>query len=201
MTKNPKKSRVFEIKGVLLIALASLLFLSMLDFNIGFLGNSIKKIMYYTLGQGYLFFIVLLFALGLRYIYCDIKNIYNLKFIAIIALSFNILILFHNFIAPLNSELLPEYLRSGGGILSAAILFVSRKFLGILGSWVVFITTFICLAIAIFKLSIKNTTLVVQKNINNVADSLQEARSQMKKKSFFNYENILGKKRNKTILS
>ncbi len=199
MSKQPIKDRNFwrsEIIGVLFIAASAVVISSLLGFSMGFLGIFLEKILRYGLGRGAFLLALMLFAIGVRYIGQHGIKIYTARFIALLLLPFNLLIIFHHVVAPENSELLPEYLTAGGGLFSGMALFVSRKVLGLDGSLILFAVTALCLSLFTFAWSLRSAFIKVGEKSEQGADSaasmVADVGRKIKKSSFFNYERILG---------
>jgi len=75
--------------------------------------------------------------IGLQYIYKHHRLVYSTRFFGIMALFFSLLAMYHHFVILPGSEILPESLPVGGGLIGGSILLVLRKFFGIDGSIII----------------------------------------------------------------
>ncbi len=182
-----------EIIGVSFIAIASLIFLSIIGYNIGILKTLIEKPLLYAFGKGAILFCLLLYAIGIKCIFKDTTKIFSIKFFSIICFFFSLLLLYHNYISPENSEILPESLTTGGGLFSGIIVFFSRKFLGLNGTWVFLVALTISLVIFAFKISMKKTVQTAVKTTVKAMDIVSNKSKHSKEDKFFDYEKFLGK--------
>lgn len=186
--KQAKNSLRSEIIGVLFATIGLLLLSSLTGFRMGSFGESIENIFLYAFGKGAWLIALLFFVIGIRYIWRQGKNIYTKNLAGIILFFVFLLTLFHQFISPANSELLPTYLQQGGGIFCGLIVFFIRKILGVDGSSIFMLAITLCSAIFAFKLSIKKTATTAGKSVNTAANKVVSASKQLKKPHFFNYE-------------
>lgn len=194
---KPEKVLQNEIFGLICIALAVLIFFSLAGMRIGALGSVIEKILLYTTGRGSFLFVIFLLVLGIRFIFKAKNEIFSVKFLCTSVFFFNLLLLFHHYISPINSELLPDSLTAGGGIVSGLAVFAARKIFGIDGTWIFLITTMLCLAILSFRLSLKKTVQTAGKSVQEVKTAAQNTHQYVKKLPVFNYEKIWGTDDNK----
>ncbi len=195
MSKRPVKpqhSLLGEIIGVAFIAAAFLVMASIWGLRLGPFGEPLEKILRYAFGRGAILFALWILCIGLRYIWRPTDKVFTLHFFAATALACNFLVLFHNFIAPANSELLPEYLPQGGGLMGGGLLFLARKFLGIDGSLIFFLATAVCLVIVTFTWSLKKSVLTATKaaeeGANGAISVVTEAGRKLKDAPIFDYE-------------
>ncbi|MDR2006142.1 MAG: DNA translocase FtsK [Acidaminococcales bacterium] len=180
-----------EICGVLCIGAALLCSFSIAGVGLGFLGGVIANILTYALGKGAFLLPVLLLGSGMKYILQPKDKICTPKFLAVSGFFLDLLIAFHHWAAPADSELLPEYLPSGGGIVSGLVLFLCRKILGLAGTWILLVAAAVCLAIIAFKLSLKKVAVNTGKTVGAAAAGVVNYGKRARKDSFFNYEDFL----------
>lgn len=189
---NAEKVLHNEIIGVVFIAFAVLIFFSLTGFQIGSIGTMIDKILLYALGKGAFLFVVFLLLVGIRFIFKEKQEVFSAKFLCATAFFLDLLFLFHQYVAPANSELLPESLTSGGGVVSGFIIFAARKVFGLDGTWVFLIALALCLAIISFKISLKKTVEHAEKGVKEIKTVAQNTRKHVKNSSIFNYEKVWG---------
>ena len=188
---NTEKVLNNEIIGVIIIAFAVLTFFSLLGFQIGSLGTMVDKFLLYLLGKGSFLLVVFLLFLGIRFIFKEKQDIFAVNFVCTSLFFLNLLFLFHHYIAAINSELLPESLVDGGGIISGFVIFASRKLFGIDGTWIFLIALSICLAIVSFKFSLKSTARQVGKSVQDIKNSTQSVQQGcLQNNTIFDYEKV-----------
>lgn len=181
-----------EIIGIGFIALAVLVALSIAGFSLGSLGLYFNKFLVYALGKGSFLLVLFLAAAGIKSIFYDGQKIFSGQFIAFTIFCFNLLLVFHQYIAPYKQELLPEILPQGGGIASAIVIFALRKILGLEGTWVLLVASLLSLAVITFRLSIKTTVQTAGKTVVEAKNVVVNTHRHIKDSSFFNYEKVWG---------
>ncbi|MDR3349698.1 MAG: DNA translocase FtsK [Acidaminococcales bacterium] len=182
-----------EIYGVLSIGAAILCSFSIAGVGLGVLGGLIAKALAYALGRGAFLLPALLLGSGVKHILRPEGKLCTRESLAVSGFFLDLLVIFHHWAAPAGSELMPEYLLSGGGAASGLVLFLCRKALGLAGTWVLLVAAALCLAILAFKLSLKKVAVNTGKTVGAAAAVMTNPGKRARKDSFFDYEDVLSK--------
>jgi S-DNA-T family DNA segregation ATPase FtsK/SpoIIIE len=135
--KNTQSTEIIpnrEVIGILLFAFACIMGAGLLGFEMGSLGAFIKRILTYALGKGAFLFPLYIACLGLGYIVNHEHLHLSKRFFSLLLFVVSLLSLWHVYVVPQGSEILPEYLPLGGGLLGGSIVFVLTKMIGRLGT-------------------------------------------------------------------
>lgn len=127
----------YELLGVFFITVGIISFISLWGFNSGIVGAFLIKIQLYTFGIGAYLMPLVMMIIGLRYVWKHNPIRYSLRFFGINILVFSLLTIYHHFVTLPGSEILPDSLKNGGGLVGGAILFVMRNFFGVDGAIVI----------------------------------------------------------------
>lgn len=140
MRKNKFKMSLnlkYELLGIVFITVGLISFIALLGFNAGVMGAMLAKFHLYIFGFGAYIIPLLVMLIGLRYVWKHKPVLYSLRFFGVIVLYCSILAIGHHFTTTPGQEILPESLRSGGGLIGGSILFFLRKFFGVDGSIII----------------------------------------------------------------
>jgi len=141
---------------------------------------------------------VVVMLIGLQYIYKHHPLVYSTRFFGIMALFFSLLAIYHHFVILPGSEILPESLPVGGGLIGGGILFVLRKFFGIDGGIIilfalvigaVLLSTTWSLAVGLLKTKQQASQGIktAKKTVSSTYDKFVEVEEKFKN-SFYNQE-------------
>ena len=133
----------YELLGIAYLAVAAISFIGLLGLNVGFIGFYFAKTLLYVFGIGAYLVPWLIALIGWRYISIHQKINYSLRFFGFAAMFFLALSIYHHFKIPAGSEIMPESLPSGGGLLAGGLLFMLRKFFGVDGAIILLFAGFI----------------------------------------------------------
>lgn len=138
-TTVPKanSNKKYELLGIAFFTIGLFSLIGLLGFNVGFVGSFFAKILLYMFGIGAYIIPAVVMLIGLQYIYKHHRLVYSTRFFGIMALFFSLLAMYHHFVILPGSEILPESLPVGGGLIGGSILLVLRKFFGIDGSIII----------------------------------------------------------------
>ena len=114
-----------EVLGILLAAFAVFLAAGLAGLNIGSLGAYLLKVLVYALGVGSFLFPLYVGVMGLAFIINHEHLRFSRKFFTLLLFLISILSLWHVYHTPEGSELIPEYLMTGGGLLGGAFFLLS----------------------------------------------------------------------------
>lgn len=127
----------YELLGVFFITIGIISFISLWGFNAGVAGAFLAKIQLYMFGIGAYLIPLVVMIIGMRYVWKHSPIRYSLRFFGLNVLCFSLLAIYHHFVTPLGSEILPDSLKDGGGLVGGVILFGVRNFFGADGAIVV----------------------------------------------------------------
>lgn len=139
---NPRLSS--EIVGIFLLAVGIVSVLSLLDFNTGWVGSYIAKVLQYTFGLGAIIIPLLMMIIGGFHIQKNHGIVYSIRFWGLALLYISSLALIHHFLIAENKEILPESLIQGGGLVGGMLIFSLRSFLGFYGTVIVLLASCLC---------------------------------------------------------
>lgn len=125
--------RRYEVYGVIIMALSLICLCGLFNFNVGYVGLYFARVSKYLFGMGVWFMLIAAFSIG----WCAARD-HKLfsdkqKSFGVVLGIVSVCALLHHIFVPVNGELLPENIVSGGGIIGGLSLFVIRKVLGITG--------------------------------------------------------------------
>lgn len=184
-----------EVLGILLAAFAVFLAAGLAGLNIGSLGAYLLKVLVYALGVGSFLFPLYVGVMGLAFIINHEHLRFSRKFFTLLLFLISILSLWHVYHTPEGSELIPEYLMTGGGLLGGAIVFVFTKILGRVGT-VILLSAGALTALVLtgkFSLSkpLKTAGTMAAEGAETAAqkwEEMRERRRENKHSSFYNQE-------------
>lgn len=152
--------RKYELLGIVFFTVGIISLIGLLGLNVGFVGFYFAKVLAYMFGIGAYIVPLFIMLIGWRYI-CRHQSIdYSRRFMAVVVLLCLMLAAYHHFTTVPGNEILPESLKSGGGLIGGGLLFMLRKFFGVDGTIIilfagmlgsVLLATSWSLAVGIFK--------------------------------------------------
>ncbi len=178
--KNPADSAKLkhELIGISFITIGIFSLISLIGLSTGVTGDLIKKVLSFSFGIGA--FMIPLFIIGLGY-YCfsqRMQLIFNRRNLGSLLLLILSLAIYHHFKVPINQEILPERLSSGGGIVGGILLFSFRKLFGIDGTLIILFGLFIASLLLVLSSGIRQKINSIQQmaaeSIATAADSLSK---------------------------
>lgn len=142
MSKKKRKFKLslnmkYELVGIVLMTVGVISLIALLGLNAGVIGSFLAKIHLYLFGYGAAIIPILVVMIGIRYVWNHSPIVYSLRFFAIVSLYCSVLAIAHHFLTAPGTEIMPESLKNGGGLLGGGLLFLLRKFFGIDGSIVI----------------------------------------------------------------
>ncbi len=146
--------RRYEIYGVIIMALSLICLCGLFNFNVGYVGLYFARVSKYLFGIGVWLMLMVAFAIG----WCAARD-HKLfsdkqKSFGMVLGVVSVCALLHHLFVPVNGELLPENIVSGGGIIGGLSLFAIRKVLGITGGLIFYFALFVCSIILTTGLSL-----------------------------------------------
>ncbi len=128
--------RRHELIGIVLVAVAVLSVCGLLGFNAGFVGLWLARFFRYFFGVGsWIFVAVLLWVGGTQIV--KHRTSFSSGFFGVFAFLAFALALYHHFVTQPGTEILPESLPKGGGLLGGVLLLLLRKIAGVSGGLVI----------------------------------------------------------------
>lgn len=199
-TTVPKanSNKKYELLGIAFFTIGLFSLIGLLGLNVGFVGSFFAKVLLYMFGVGAYIIPVVVMLIGLQYIYKHHPLVYSTRFFGIMALFFSLLAIYHHFVILPGSEILPESLPLGGGLIGGGILFVLRKFFGIDGGIIilfalvigaVLLSTTWSLAVGLLKTKQQASQGIktAKKTVSSTYDKFVEVEEKFKN-SFYNQE-------------
>lgn len=146
--------RRYEIYGVIIMALSLICLCGLFNFNVGYVGLYFARISKYLFGMGVWLMLMAAFSIG----WCAARD-HKLfsdkqKSFGVVLGIVSVCALLHHIFVPVNGELLPENIVSGGGIIGGLSLFAIRKVFGITGGLIFYFALFVCSIILTTGLSL-----------------------------------------------
>lgn len=146
--------RRYEIYGVIIMALSLICLCGLFNFNVGYVGLYFARVSKYLFGIGVWLMLMAAFSIG----WCAARD-HKLfsdkqKSFGMVLGVVSVCALLHHLFVPVNGELLPENIVSGGGIIGGLSLFAIRKVLGITGGLIFYFALFVCSIILTTGLSL-----------------------------------------------
>ena len=139
---NPRLSS--EIIGIILLTVGVISIASLLNFNTGWIGLYITKLLRYAFGLGAIVIPLLMMIIGIFYIKTDHGIVYSVRFWGLALLYISLLAIIHHFTISENKEIMPDSLVNGGGFIGGMLLFMLRKILGFYGSLILLLASSLC---------------------------------------------------------
>lgn len=179
MTKTkPKAKQNYDIKGIMLITLGTLILVSIFTNSfIGVLGKIVKKLLFAFIGIGAYILPFLIIFIGIVYILKKGNIKFNRKFYGIIIFILNTMLLIQMLILDLhfNNINMIEGIKKiyytqntfHGGILSYIIDVPMYKLLGKVGCYIIFASLYIISFIFIFQINFNNIKSEINKKNKN----------------------------------
>ncbi len=152
--------RKYELLGIVFFTVGIISLIGLLGLNVGFVGFYFAKVLAYMFGIGAYIVPLFIMLIGWRYICLHQSIRYSRRFMAVVVLLCLMLAAYHHFTTVPGNEILPESLKSGGGLIGGGLLFMLRKFFGVDGTIIilfagmlgsVLLATSWSLAVGIFK--------------------------------------------------
>lgn len=171
---NMDEKKRHELIGALLIGISIFALLSLFGFDCGSIGEKCLKFHQHAFGAGAIVVPILLLVVGRCYLVDKISIKRPERIIGIILLYISSLALYHHFNTPLNEEILPESLPSGGGIVGGMLLMFLRGYLGEDGACIVLGCLIIISVIMIATFSLGKGLLKVEEQVENGAKATKE---------------------------
>ncbi len=181
---NPRLSS--EVVGIFLLAVGSVSVLSLLDFNTGWVGVYISKVLQYTFGLGAIIIPLLMMIIGGFYIKKDHGIVYSIRFWGLALLYISLLALIHHFMIAENKEILPESLVHGGGLVGGMLIFALRSFLGFYGTLIVLLASCLCGILIVTTWSLYQTFVAAREQAQQGFTTAYEQIEKVGK--FYNHE-------------
>ena len=181
---NPRLSS--EVVGIFLLAIGSVSVLSLLQFNTGWVGAYIAKVLKYTFGLGAIIIPLLMMIIGGFYIKKDHGIVYSIRFWGLALLYISLLALIHHFMIAENKEILPESLIQGGGLVGGMLIFGLRSFLGFYGTLVVLLASSLCGILIVTTWSLYQTFVAAREQAQQGLTTAYEQIEKVGK--FYNHE-------------
>ena len=198
-TRKTNKTMEFtmnrEILGILLVAAAIFLGCALAGMAMGSLGSFCSRVMIYALGMGSFLIPLYVCILGVCFILTHEHLHFSKKFFTLLLFLVSVLSLWHVYAVPQGSELLPEFLPSGGGLLGGAIVFVLTKFIGRLGTIILLAALTLVSLVLTGKFSLSSSLRSAGSEVKEGAETAaqkweayRERKKEEKASSFYNQE-------------
>lgn len=129
-----------EIFGLMLIAASFFLWAAYFNLSTGGMGEFFAKVLRYSLGLGAPLAPLAFLFLGVGFSFKNENWLLTVSFLAAMLFSLCVLGLFHHLFVPAGSELTPEYLPEGGGLIGGFLVSILRKVVGSVGTLILLIT-------------------------------------------------------------
>lgn len=182
----------YELAGVFLLAIGAFSLLSLLGFEVGSIGSLLRKIFLYLLGRAGFAAPVMLILIGIRYLWRREKIHYSGRFLAFLALIVFSATLWHHWIAAPGSEIMPDNLPGGGGLLAGVLLMALRKLFGVDGAVLFSLAGMVLSAIVAFTWSVKETLETAKSQAETgweaAGEVIDRAQTNVRKRLFYNQD-------------
>lgn len=182
----------YELAGVFLLAVGAFSLLSLLGFEVGSIGSLLRKICLYLLGRAAFAAPVILILIGARYLWRREKIHYSGRFLAFFALILFSATFWHHWIAAPGSEIMPDNLPGGGGLVAGALLMALRKLFGVDGAVLFSLAGMVLAAIVSFTWSVKETLETAKVQAENhweaAGEVIDRAQTNVRKRLFYNQD-------------
>lgn len=159
-----------ELIGVGLVALGLIFICGIMGLNVGFVGIYFAKFLQYFCGVGSMIPAVLLIYLGYNYIMKGTGVELDKRSFGIVLMFVTLLSIFHHFMVPAGSEILPSELQRGGGLLGGIVLLFMRKLFGVAGAIVLLGAGFVGSILLATTWSLANGIFKTQKGVEKSAE-------------------------------
>lgn len=197
--RNHNKTMEFtmnrEVLGILLVAAAIFLGCALAGLAMGSVGSFCQRVMVFALGLGGFLIPLYVCMLGVCFLVTHEHLHFSKKFFTLLLFLVSILSLWHVYSVPQGSELLPEFLPSGGGLLGGAIVFVLTKFIGRLGTIILLVALTLVALVLTGKFSLGESLRSAGSEMKEGAETAaekweayKESRKMPKPSSFYNQE-------------
>ena len=134
---NPE--RKYELFGLLLVAVSLISLCGLGGFNVGFVGVYFAKFLHYLFGIGAVVIPLVIGLIGYQYIVKHHGLVYSPRFFGLGLLFLSLLSIWHHFVISPGSEILPESLPRGGGLLAGGFLLLLRRLFGVDGAFILLV--------------------------------------------------------------
>ncbi|KGG80281.1 cell division protein FtsK [Caloranaerobacter azorensis H53214] len=166
-----------EILGIIIITISILIFTSLYNYSNGYINYLIRDKILKLTGAGSILFPVLILIIGILFLFSKFNNSRIRKIIYLLMLYLCLLTLFEMRVFPLIENMsLAEKIKIsivyasnmyGGGLLGAFFAFILLKLFGLLGSYIILISTILILISLLIKISytkmLKNCYSLIKK--------------------------------------
>ncbi|QIB26137.1 DNA translocase FtsK 4TM domain-containing protein [Caloranaerobacter azorensis] len=152
-----------EILGIIIITISILIFTSLYNYSNGYINYLIRDKILKLTGAGSILFPVLILIIGILFLFSKFNNSRIRKIIHLLMLYLCLLTLFEMRVFPLIENMsLAEKIKIsivyasnmyGGGLLGAFFAFILLKLFGLLGSYIILISTILILISLLIKIS------------------------------------------------
>ena len=132
--KEEHSERNYELAGIVLAAMGVICLCGIVGLNVGFVGLKAAKFLQYFFGIGAMPAGAVFVGLGGYYIMKHAKLAWNTRMVGGILFYVCGLAMYHHWVIKEGSEILPESLVNGGGLLGGIITFILHKVVGIDGT-------------------------------------------------------------------
>ena len=163
-----------ELIGVGLVALGLVLICGIMGLNVGFVGIYFAKFLQYFCGIGSMIPAVAFIYLGYNYIMKGTGFQLDKRSIGIGLMFVTLLSIFHHFMVPAGSEILPSELQRGGGLLGGIVLLFMRKLFGVAGAIVILGAGFVGSILLATTWSLANGIFKTQKGVEKGAEAAKK---------------------------
>ncbi|MDO4203272.1 MAG: DNA translocase FtsK 4TM domain-containing protein [Selenomonadaceae bacterium] len=175
---NKPNGRGYEISGIVIMAAAIICLCGLFNLNVGYVGLYFAKVCRYLFGIGVWPVLMLAVAWG----WCTARN-HELfpskaKSFGMLFTLVAVLAILHHLFVPVNGELLPENISSGGGIIGGMSLFAIRKILGVTGGMIFHIALFVSGLIMVTGWSLSGGIRKTEDGIKKQREKLAKAREE-----------------------
>jgi len=190
--ENPSAFEHVEIIGVVLFGLSLFMFCALVGFNVGYIGNFAARVLRYALGRGAWLLPIYFCVIGMGYLLKHEKMVLSKKFFSILLILLALLSLFHYAVVPDGSEILPEYLPTGGGLLGGTIVFLLKKVLGNAGTLIVLSVLTLVGIVLTGKFSLGQSLKMAGHGVKvgavNAAHKFEDIQQRRRERNFYNQE-------------
>ncbi|SHH67195.1 DNA segregation ATPase FtsK/SpoIIIE, S-DNA-T family [Caloranaerobacter azorensis DSM 13643] len=166
-----------EILGIIIITISILIFTSLYNYSNGYINYLIRDKILKLTGAGSILFPVLILIIGILFLFSKFNNSRIRKIIYLLMLYLCLLTLFEMRVFPLIENMsLAEKIKIsivyasnmyGGGLLGAFFAFILLKLFGLLGSYIILISTILIMISLLIKISytkmLKNCYSLIKK--------------------------------------
>ena len=163
-----------ELIGVGLVALGLVFICGIMGLNVGFVGIYFAKFLQYFCGIGSMIPAVAFIYLGYNYIMKGTGFQLDKRSIGIGLMFVTLLSIFHHFMVPAGSEILPSELQRGGGLLGGIVLLFMRKLFGVAGAIVILGAGFVGSILLATTWSLANGIFKTQKGVEKGAEAAKK---------------------------